>query len=390
MFAPNQPRLLRAAFAAALATALAAAAACSDFLATPSGRPEPLSVAYSIAGGKTTAAADSAAGFGSVDQLRVRLLRGGVPVIDSAFALAAADTAVRFALRVEMEEPEEEVELHLSLLWQGSARFTGDATVRLVRGARNVAVVLMQPVVRTGALRTEVVNAVTGLPLAGATVAVRAGAGAPATGPVAATAVTPATGEVRFAALPAGPYTLFVSAPSMITVVVPSVVVTANGEAVQHVALSPVLAAGETRIVLTWGETPSDLDSHLTGPNGAGGTFHVYYDDRRSRADPTSATADVELDTDDTSGYGPETITIRRQFTGTYCYSVHNYDATPELGTSAAQVRVYRGSQQVATYTVPATTALVWTVFRLDGSTVTPVNTTGDTAPGTCPAPRDP
>ena len=30
--------------------------------------------------------------------------------------------------------------------------------------------------------------------------------------------------------------------------------------------MTPILPAGETRIVLTWGEFPSDLDSHLTGP----------------------------------------------------------------------------------------------------------------------------
>lgn len=388
MFTLNGPRPPRAALAAVLVTAFTVAgAACSDFLATSTDGPAQLSVSYTRTDGGT---ARAVADFGPVDRLQVRLLRGGVLVVDTAFAVAADDSVARLALRVELEEPEAVVDIGVALLWEGSPRFAGSATVRLVRGARNAAVVLMQPVGGTGALLVNVANAVTGQPLAGATVAVRAGAGAPATGPAVATAVTLATGEARFAALPAGPYTLFVSAPSMITVVVPSVMVSASAQTVQQVALSPVLAAGETRIVLTWGAAPSDLDSHLTGPNGAGGSFHVYYINRTSRADPTSATADVELDTDDMSGYGPETITIRRQFTGTYCYSVHNYSETPALATSAAQVRVYRGSQQVAAYTVPATTALVWTVFRLDGSTITPVNTTGSTEPGTCPAPQDP
>ena len=43
---------------------------------------------------------------------------------------------------------------------------------------------------------------------------------------------------------------------------------------------------------------------------------------------------------------------------------------------SNAQVRVYRGSYLVATLNVPADQGgTLWTVFELDGDTITPINT---------------
>jgi hypothetical protein len=355
------------------------AAACSDFLAAPARGPAQLTIAYAVGdAGSGSAAPDP------VDSLHVRLARRGVPVVDSAFALSADGGVVRRSLQVEMEGPEEEMELNVEMRWQGTPRFSGHATVRMLRGIHNTAEITLVPVDATGALVVEVTNALTGAPFAGAVVDVRTGAGAPPTASVAASTVTGADGRARFASLPAGSYTLFVTAPSMIQAVVTDVAVAANDATVRRVALSPVLAAGETRIVLTWGANPSDLDSHLTGPDGAGGSFHVFYGNRFSRA-PSSTTSDAALDVDDISSFGPETITIYRQFAGTYCYSVHNFTGGSGLGASGAQVSVFRGSQQVATYTVPATTSEVWTVFKLSGSTITAVNTTGNAAPGTCP-----
>lgn len=235
---------------------------------------------------------------------------------------------------------------------------------------------------RRGAMAVDVENALNGQAVAGATVTARPGANAGPADPVAGTATTSATGRARLAALNEGVYTLFISAPGMITTTVPNVAVAPDAEGVRRAVLSPVLPSGQTRIVLTWGAEPRDLDSHLTGPNGSGGRFHVYYSSRRSSVGTTTA---VELDVDDTSGFGPETITIHQQFTGSYCFSVNLFDGAGSLGTSGAQVRVFRGSQQVATFTVPNTTNRVWTVFRLDGTNITPVNTTGSAVPGVCP-----
>lgn len=133
------------------------------------------------------------------------------------------------------------------------------------------------------------------------------------------------------------------------------------------IMLSPILIGQVARIVLTWGATPSDLDSHLTGPLSTGGRFHVYY-----------ANANVancgQLDIDDTSSYGPETITIFSFIPGIYKYCVHDYTnrssgSSSALAQSGATVTVYLYDGTTQTFTVPNQPGTVWNVFEIDGST---------------------
>lgn len=140
------------------------------------------------------------------------------------------------------------------------------------------------------------------------------------------------------------------------------------------VALSPqsgtgALTSGEFRVVLTWGENPYDLDSHLTGPASDSTTrFHVYY---------SSKTHDVaSLDVDDTSSYGPETVTVSPPSgattlrPGIYRYSVHHYGGSNTIGTSGASVRLSLSNGTTYTYTPGSALSFsgykdVWTVFEL-------------------------
>ena len=143
----------------------------------------------------------------------------------------------------------------------------------------------------------------------------------------------------------------------------------------QDGTITPGLADGVTRIVLTWGDTPSDLDSHLTGPNTSGGRFHV---DWTNKGSDTSAPF-AELDVDDTSSFGPETTTIYRQEGGVYRFSVHDFTnrqstSSTALANSGAKVEVYQGEERVAVYNVPNDDGTLWTVFELDGDRLTPVN----------------
>lgn len=134
------------------------------------------------------------------------------------------------------------------------------------------------------------------------------------------------------------------------------------------------LSSNEYRIVLTWGENPRDLDSHLRLPN----LDTVNYSSKT--ADDSSAS----LDWDDTGSYGPETITITTQNAGTYYYSVHNFAGTGTIATSGAVVKVYNYSGLWRTYTVSGvsgdSTKRYWRVFSLNGSAITPLNTYSDTA----------
>jgi len=148
----------------------------------------------------------------------------------------------------------------------------------------------------------------------------------------------------------------------------------------QNAAITPVLSSDETRVVLTWGEDPEDLDSHLTGPAGSGDRFHVYFSEQTHTEGGTTY---ADLDLDDTDSFGPETTTIYNQIDGLYRYSVHDYtnlesSSSDALSQSGAQVRVYSGSNLLAKFDVPSNQAgTLWTVFELDGTTLTPVNTMG-------------
>lgn len=88
-------------------------------------------------------------------------------------------------------------------------------------------------------------------------------------------------------------------------------------------------------MVLTWGELPSDLDSHFTGPDGLGGRFHVYYGNQDL--------PQASLDTDDTSSYGPEVTSLLQAIPGEYVYAIHNYsgEAAGPIKDSGATIRTF-------------------------------------------------
>lgn len=141
--------------------------------------------------------------------------------------------------------------------------------------------------------------------------------------------------------------------------------------------VSSVGAAGTVKIVLTWGAEPRDLDSYLLGPTGDGGQFLVYYASRGSCASNPFACLDV----DDTDGFGPETITISRQFPGTYTYSVNRYSGIGTIATSGARVDVYVDGRLAQTFTPPPTSQADWTVFQLSGGRITPAPAAASVAP---------
>lgn len=131
-------------------------------------------------------------------------------------------------------------------------------------------------------------------------------------------------------------------------------------------------------IALTWGEDPSDLDSHLWTPSIQGQAYHVCYYNRGS----TTSAPYCSLDVDDVTSYGPEHIIIDSLFPGTYQYAVHHYSGDSTITTSNAQVKIYNHGALIQTFNVPNVTSQPywsWYVFDLDGATgtITPVNTVG-------------
>ncbi|QIM43065.1 tetratricopeptide repeat protein [Leclercia adecarboxylata] len=126
-------------------------------------------------------------------------------------------------------------------------------------------------------------------------------------------------------------------------------------------ALSPTMKGLDSmRVVLGWGSSPSDLDSHMVYPGN-----HIFFDHKLGD--------NGNLDVDDIDSYGPETITLTRRENGkSYIYVVHDYSDKYEPGTknlsrSDAKVFVYVGETLVRTYYVPVgQSGNLWTVFKVN------------------------
>ncbi|WDA57264.1 carboxypeptidase regulatory-like domain-containing protein [Deinococcus aquaticus] len=223
---------------------------------------------------------------------------------------------------------------------------------------------LNQAIQGDGTVQGRILNATTGTALAGVTITASAGLGG---GQVTQSVTSDASGRYSLT-LPTGYYSLSASKSGYIST---SSTVSVIGQQTLNVgdrALSPELTGnGEWRFVLNWGAEPSDLDSHLTGPLADGRRFHVAFYAPIS----TDSLGSVNLDVDDTSSYGPETITVTETPEGLLRYSVHDYSNQGDsqsgaLSSSGARVQVFRGTALVATYNVPNGQGDLWTVFTLD------------------------
>ncbi|PID29561.1 MAG: hypothetical protein CR982_02530 [Candidatus Cloacimonadota bacterium] len=192
-----------------------------------------------------------------------------------------------------------------------------------------------------------------------------------------ASTTTGESGNYLFENIEAGNYTIEASKDSYIDLYFS--VISLGGETTENQdgSITPILLEDEIRIVLTWGESPSDLDSHLIGPTGDGSSeFHIYFDYKTYSYD---GEVYAQLDLDDISAFGPETITIYHQTSGVYKYIVHNYSGSPSITESGAQVKVYKGSNLIETYNVPTNgSGRFWNVFELEGENITPINTITD------------
>ncbi len=195
-----------------------------------------------------------------------------------------------------------------------------------------------------GTLSGTVVDALSGGVLTGVLVQVSGSA---------ITATTNAAGLFEMYDVPAGRRTLslsldgYISSFSRVDIPVDDTVDVSVG------MLEQGAASDYIAVMLTWGTDedvhPRDLDLHVSGPDGSGDRFHVYYAHRTEDQ--------AWLDLDDVTWGGPETITVRpvsgETFTaGEYHFWVHNYSHTPEFNGSEAVVTLLAGGAQLAQYIV--------------------------------------
>lgn len=182
-----------------------------------------------------------------------------------------------------------------------------------------------------------------------------------------------------------GNYTLQVGKSGYITNYI-NIAVSANTCTNANVSLSPENTGieGDTiRIVLTWGEHPYDLDSHLfgTASDNSSQLFHTYYGDKDYYYNSELI---ANLDLDDVTSYGPETTTIYSiNPEGLYSFYVHDYtnkdsETSIEMSLSGAIVKIYIDNVIRYTFNVPVNTnGTVWHVFDYNAltNTIIPVNT---------------
>lgn len=245
------------------------------------------------------------------------------------------------------------------------------------------------PLVRTGATAATVTgrarDASTNQPITtGIAVELRDGLSA-TLGLALQSTTTAADGSYSFSNVVAGTYTVTMRGAGYVqssrTVAAAAGTTTAS----QDLTLSASATANQWRVVLTWVGTGRDLDLYLTLPGAGSSRQQIYF----LQPGNCAAAPFACLDRDASAAPGPETMTISQVGTGTYRFYVQNYNAPSSaadstLMFSGAQVRVFRGATQVATYQVPQQGGTLWTVFELDGASgnLTPKNTMGAGAPG--------
>ena len=285
---------------------------------------------------------------------------------DKLIRFATTDAMGRYRLKLNAG--------HYKLKFSRSDYILADMAVDVTENENTIMMQLKQiALVYTGkgTVSGVIKNAFDGKGVKGLTLLVRRGWNAHDSA-VVARSRTGASGEFILK-LPAGYYTIEAKRAGYAPLYLNVVAVGGHVMKMQNGSISPAINKGQIRIVLSWGKRPYDLDAHLTTPRIHGRSYHIYYQKRgNKRAAPY-----VDLDVDDTSSYGPETITIYRSEPGTYTYFVHNYSKRPDIKVSQARVQVYGSTGLIKEFHIPSQgSGLKWYVFRYDGATgkITPIN----------------
>lgn len=150
-----------------------------------------------------------------------------------------------------------------------------------------------------------------------------------------------------------------------------------DGLFVQKAEASSTAFLEPYKIVLKWGSTPRDLDSHLTGTLSNGSGFHCYFSNKKIY---DGSTLIADLDVDDTNGYGPEVITISPSgLNGSYTYYIYNYTGSGTFEGAGATVDLYYGDKLVQSVSVPSGSGSgrYWSLFKFVDGKVHLINTVG-------------
>lgn len=196
-------------------------------------------------------------------------------------------------------------------------------------------------------------------------------------------------GEYTFDNLVSGfLYTLIVTHPDFS--VLERTIIAAPGLNEVDLPLSPIIEAGQFRIVLTW-QADVDLDAHLWLPPAS--NYHITNVTGTNAGPGNCNTFPYAcIDIDSLDGSLPESITVSDSQPGTYVYAVLHYDIASNpnfdgepLDETGAIVDLYDEDGFVASFSPPVSTddkAVWWYVFDLrDDGQLSLVNTISSTYP---------
>jgi hypothetical protein len=219
----------------------------------------------------------------------------------------------------------------------------------------------------------RVMDAVTGNPIEGARLRMYPGYNNQSGEPIVDMVLEDGTYNVE---IPAGPYTVVIDANGYYSTRYNYTFVAENDEDTisQDFALAPEQTGSHNEIlraVLTWGENPRDLDSHLVAIDEDHNqtVWHVYYGHKNVEY---NGTVIANLDRDDTTSYGPETTTLMDLNTSLkYKYFVHKYAGEGDLKDSNAHLVVYYNGREYE-FQVPNEEGTIWKVFEIDHGVLVP------------------
>lgn len=152
------------------------------------------------------------------------------------------------------------------------------------------------------------------------------------------------------------------------------------------------VSTSDFQVELRWGEKPRDLDTHLYAVKNSDHTkvFEVYYSHKTERIDNGTINLSVNLDVDDTSSYGPETLTLdmlpeSAYSDYTFYYCIYNYsgESSHKIKESGANITLIRQGETIAEYNVSAAAGAskrYWNVFAIKNGEIVVRNTLTDRA----------
>ena len=240
----------------------------------------------------------------------------------------------------------------------------------------------------TGTISGKITDAVSSANVSGVSLSVTSGLNC-TSGTVVKTATNLDNGTYSLSDMSAGWYTVSTSKSGYVDSTFH--VYSCGNVSSQDSSISTTMSSGAMRVILSWptGSTAVDLDSHITGPDNARGRFHVFYDSKKkfyyakndyicSGCSASQMSDNVTLDRDEQEAPGTETVSITTVRSGTYRYSVFDFDngetannsSSTKLANSGASVTIYYNalSNNPTVYNVPNSAGTLWTVFTFTTS----------------------